>query len=74
LSASGGDAQKAIPETPPRQGAEAWNSLAVQVSGRDGTMVLKPGDEATRATVQFADGSREAVALGKIRLKTWMAL
>ena len=55
-------------------GADAWNSLAVQVAGRDGTMVLKPGDEATRATVQFADGSREAVALGKIRLKTWMAL
>jgi ParB family chromosome partitioning protein len=73
-SSSGGAAQKAKPEAPPRHGADAWNSLAVQVAGRDGTMVLKPGDEATRATVQFADGSREAVALGKIRLKTWVAL
>jgi ParB family chromosome partitioning protein len=73
-NALGGGAQKPIPETPPRHGADAWNSLAVQVAGRDGTMMLKPGEEATRATVQFADGSREAVALGKIRLKTWMAL
>src|ERR1700689_4819442 len=28
-NASGGDGQNAIPETPPRQGADAWNSLAV---------------------------------------------
>jgi ParB family chromosome partitioning protein len=72
-SSSGGAPPKALPVTP-RHGADAWNSLAVQVSGRDGTMMLKPGEEATRATVQFADGSREFVSLGKIRLKTWMAL
>jgi len=61
-------------ETPPRRGAEDWNSLAVQVAGREGTMVLKPGHGPTQATVRFADGSQEAVALSKIRLKTWMAL
>jgi len=72
-NSSGSNAPKALPVTP-RHGADAWNSLAVQVAGRDGTMMLKPGDEATRATVQFDDGSREAVSLGKIRLKTWMAL
>jgi hypothetical protein len=58
----------------PRPGAGSWNSLAVQVAGRDGTMVLKPGHRANQATVQFSDGSQEAVALSKIRLKTWMAL
>jgi hypothetical protein len=44
------------------------------VAGEEGTMVLKPGHRANQATVQFADGSQEAVALSKIRLKTWMAL
>jgi ParB family transcriptional regulator, chromosome partitioning protein len=62
------------PQAPPRRGADTWNSLAVQVSGREGTMVLKPGHRANQATIQFADGSQEAVALSKIRLKTWMAL
>jgi hypothetical protein len=37
-------------------------------------MVLKPGQRPTQATVEFADGSQEAVALSKIRLKTWMAV
>jgi ParB family chromosome partitioning protein len=64
---------KAPPDAP-RPGAGSWNSLAVQVAGRQGTMVLKPGHRANQATVQFADGSQEAVALSKIRLKTWMAL
>jgi ParB family transcriptional regulator, chromosome partitioning protein len=52
----------------------SWNSLAVHVAGREGTMMLKPGGQATQATVQFADGSQEAVSLSKIRLKTWMAV
>jgi ParB family transcriptional regulator, chromosome partitioning protein len=69
-----GATQESTPRGPPRRGADAWNSLAVQVSGREGTMVLKPGHRANQATVQFADGSQEAVALSKIRLKTWMAL
>jgi ParB family transcriptional regulator, chromosome partitioning protein len=63
-----------VPPAAPRPGAGAWNSLAVQVAGREGTMVLKPGHRANQATVQYADGSQEAVALSKIRLKTWMAL
>ena len=62
------------PPAAPRPGAASWNSLAVQVAGREGTMVLKPGHRANQATVQFADGSQEAVALSKIRLKTWMAV
>ena len=32
-------------------------------------MVLEPGAQANQATVQFADGSQEAVTLSKIRLK-----
>ncbi len=52
----------------------SWNSLAVAVAGREGTMVLKPGHRLNQATVRFADGSQEAVALSKIRLKTWMAM
>jgi ParB family chromosome partitioning protein len=68
------DTPETTPQASQRRGADAWNSLAVQVSGREGTMVLKPGHRATQATVQFADGSQEAVALSKIRLKTWMAL
>ncbi len=59
---------------PARPGVGSWNSLAVQVAGREGTMMLKPGQRPTQATVQFADGSQEAVALSKIRLKTWMAV
>jgi len=51
-----------------------WNSLAVQVAGREGTMALIPGERASLATVQFADGSREAVALSQIKLKAWMTL
>src|SRR6202166_718375 len=62
------------PPAAPGPGAVSWNSLAVQVAGREGTMVLKPGHRANQATVQFADGSQEAVTLSKIRLKTWMAL
>ena len=57
-----------------RTGTPSWNSLSVQVAGREGTMMLKPGQRPTQATVQFADGSQEAVALSKIRLKTWMAV
>lgn len=64
---------------PTRQGStgsgpSAWNSLAVQVAGRDGIMALIPGERAGQATVEFADGSQEAVALGKIKLKAWMTL
>lgn len=55
-------------------GAESWNSLSVQVAGREGTMVLKPGLRPNLATVKFTDGSQEAVSLSKIRLKSWMAL
>jgi ParB family transcriptional regulator, chromosome partitioning protein len=62
------------PPSRPRSGDALWNSLAVQVAGREGTMVLKPGHRANQATVQFADGSQEAVVLSKIRLKTWMAV
>jgi ParB family transcriptional regulator, chromosome partitioning protein len=51
-----------------------WNGLAVAVAGREGTMMLKPGHQPNEATIRFADGSQEAVALSKIRLKTWMAL
>jgi ParB family chromosome partitioning protein len=65
---------ESTPRPLPRRGADVWNSLAVQVSGREGTMVLKPGHQANQATVQFPDGSQEAVALSKIRLKNWMAL
>jgi ParB family chromosome partitioning protein len=67
----------AVPKTPPAAplpGAGSWNSLAVHVAGREGTMVLKPGHQPNQATVRFADGSQEAVALSKIRLKAWMAL
>jgi ParB family chromosome partitioning protein len=71
---SRGATPESAPQPLPRRGADAWNSLAVQVSGREGTMVLKPGHRANQATVQFSDGSQEAVALSKIRLKTWMAL
>jgi ParB family chromosome partitioning protein len=69
--------RSASPKAPsalPRPGASSWNSLAVQVAGREGTMVLKPGHRANQATVQFSDGSQEAVTLSKIRLKTWMAV
>jgi ParB family chromosome partitioning protein len=69
--------RSATPKTPPaapRTGAGSWNSFAVQVAGREGTMVLKPGHLANQATVQFSDGSQEAVTLSKIRLKTWMAV
>jgi ParB family chromosome partitioning protein len=69
--------RSATPKAPPaapRPGDGSWNSLAVQVAGREGTMMLKPGHRANQATVQFADGSQEAVTLSKIRLKTWMAL
>jgi ParB family transcriptional regulator, chromosome partitioning protein len=52
----------------------ASNRLAVRVSGRDGTLVLTPGRAPTQATVQFQDGSQEAVALSKIRLKAWMTV
>ena len=62
------------PPAAPRPCADSWNSLAVQVAGREGTMVLKPGHRANQATVQFSDGSQEAVILSKIRLKTWMAV
>jgi ParB family chromosome partitioning protein len=58
----------------PRSDGPLWNSLAVQVAGREGTMMLKPGHRPNQATVQYADGSQEAVALSKIRLKTWMAM
>ena len=54
--------------------ARSWNSIAVNVAGRDGTMILKPGQQPNQATVRFTDGSLEAVVLSKIRLKTWMAL
>ena len=54
--------------------APSWNSIAVNVAGRDGTMILKPGQQPNQATVRFTDGSLEAVVLSKIRLKTWMAL
>jgi ParB family chromosome partitioning protein len=69
--------RSATPKTSPaapRTGAGSWNILAVQVAGREGTMVLKPGHLANQATVQFSDGSQEAVTLSKIRLKTWMAV
>jgi ParB/RepB/Spo0J family partition protein len=62
------------PAATSRPGSASWNSLAVQVAGRAGTMMLKPGQRPTQATVEFADGSQEAVALSKIRLKTWMAV
>jgi ParB family transcriptional regulator, chromosome partitioning protein len=58
----------------PRSDGPLWNSLSVQVAGREGTMMLKPGHRPNQATVQYADGSQEAVALSKIRLKTWMAM
>jgi ParB family transcriptional regulator, chromosome partitioning protein len=62
------------PPAAPRPAAGSWNSLAVQVAGREGTMVLRPGERANQATVQFSDGSQEAVTLSKIRLKNWMAV
>jgi len=37
-------------------------------------MALIPGERASLATVQFADGSKEAVALSQIKLKAWMTL
>jgi len=67
-------APQATPPDPSPPGADTWNGLAVHVSGREGIMVLKPGERANQATIRFADGSQEAVALSKIRLKTWMAL
>jgi ParB family chromosome partitioning protein len=60
--------------SPPRSDGPLWNSLSVQVAGREATMMLKPGHRPNQATVQYADGSQEAVALSKIRLKTWMAV
>jgi ParB family chromosome partitioning protein len=68
------NASAKAPPPQPRPGDRSWNSLAVHVAGREGTMELKPGHRANQATVRFADGSQEAVALSKIRLKTWMAL
>jgi len=68
------NASAKAPLPQPRPGDRSWNSLAVHVAGREGTMELKPGHRANQATVRFADGSQEAVALSKIRLKTWMAL
>jgi ParB family transcriptional regulator, chromosome partitioning protein len=62
------------PPAAPRPAAGSWNSLAVQVAGREGTMVLRPGERANQATVQFSDGSQEAVTLSKIRLKNWIAV
>jgi ParB family transcriptional regulator, chromosome partitioning protein len=72
-SPSGRSAAPTATAAPPPEG-RSWNGLAVAVAGRDGTMVLKPGQQPTQATVRFADGSQEAVALSKIRLKAWMAL
>lgn len=69
-----GASPKPISGASPRPGPGSWNSLAVQVAGRDGTMALTPGERASLATVQFADGSQEAVALSKIKLKAWMTL
>jgi ParB family chromosome partitioning protein len=68
--------RSATATTPSAQRSEGplWNSLAVQVAGREGTMMLKPAHRPNQATVQYADGSQEAVALSKIRLKTWMAM
>jgi len=54
--------------------AQTWNTFAVQVAGREGTMDLTPGPRSTQATIHFADGSRESVALSKIKLKNWTAL
>ena len=59
---------------PPVSSTGSWNSFSVRVAGREGTMVLKPGQQPNQATIRFADGSQEAVALSKIRLKTWVAL
>ena len=53
---------------------KSWNTFAVQVAGREGTMDLTPGPRSTQAMVHFADGSLESVALSKIKLKNWTAL
>ena len=60
----------------PRSSAKAksWNTFAVHVAGREGTMDLTPGPRSTQATVHFEDGSRESVALSKITLKNWTTL
>jgi ParB family chromosome partitioning protein len=68
-------APKSKPVTPRSSAkAQSWNTFAVQVAGREGRMDLTPGPRANQATVYFADGSRESVALSKIRLKNWTTL
>jgi len=48
--------------------------LAVAVGARAATMNLRPAKRPNQATVTFADGSEEIVALSKIALKNWMLL
>jgi ParB family transcriptional regulator, chromosome partitioning protein len=55
-----------------RQG-NGWNALAITVGGRHGILNLAPGTVPNQATVRFADGSQESVALGQITLKHWIA-
>ena len=70
----GATAAKPASLTSPPDEAGLWNSFAVNVAGREGTLILKPGPRQNQATVRFSDGSQEAVILSKIRLKTWMLL
>jgi ParB family chromosome partitioning protein len=66
---------KATTAKPPRvPPSPTWNALAVRVGTRPGRMSLKPGESATSATVEFADGSQEAVALCKITVHEWTTL
>jgi ParB family chromosome partitioning protein len=50
------------------------NALAVLLAGRTGVMRLEPSHESSQATVRFADGSEETVALNKLSLKHWVRL
>jgi len=58
----------------PRTPMPRWNALAVAVGERTATMNLRPAKRPNQATVTFADGSQEVVALSKIALKNWMLL
>jgi ParB family chromosome partitioning protein len=58
----------------PRTPVSSWNALSVAVGERVATMNLRPGKRPNQATVTFADGSEETVALSKIALKHWILL
>jgi ParB family chromosome partitioning protein len=70
LQAAGSDGSPAARAT--KDQSKTYNALAVSAGGRNGHMSLQPGKLPHQATVRFADGSQETVALSKITLLKWV--